>query len=78
MAKLPSKSLRELSGLQHLDLSNNKLRSVSDTSFHFLRKLKTLELQDNEIIDLMKGTFQVRLFLNKFRNSVKEYYINYP
>lgn len=59
MVKLPANALRPLTNLQLLDLSNNKIRSVSDTSFHFLKKIKKLELQDNEITELLKGTFQV-------------------
>lgn len=58
LVKLPANALRPLTNLQFLDLSNNKIRTVSDTSFHFLKKLKRLELQDNEITEIPKGTFQ--------------------
>lgn len=56
---LPFEPLKALIELQYLDLSNNKLKNVPDTSFHFLYKLKTLNLQDNEIDHFSKGTLQV-------------------
>ena len=56
MTQLPD--IRELSNLRELDLSNNKLKSISDTSFHFLKHLEVLELNDNHIEALPKGTFQ--------------------
>lgn len=56
---LPSDALRHLTSLQELDFSNNKLTSMSDTSFHFLKNLRLLELHDNRIEQVMKGTFQV-------------------
>lgn len=56
---LPFEPLKALVELQYLDLSNNKLKNVPDTSFHFLYKLKTLNLQDNEIDHFSKGTLQV-------------------
>lgn len=59
---LPYESLKVLSHLQHLDFSSNKIRNVPDTSFHFLKKLRTVELQDNEIELIQKGTFQVKRF----------------
>lgn len=49
-----------LINLDELDLSNNRLKSMPDTSFHFLRRLKILELQDNIIETVHKGTFQVK------------------
>ncbi|XP_063227150.1 chaoptin [Bacillus rossius redtenbacheri] len=58
MSAVPSEALRPLGNLQHLDLSNNRLRSMPETSFHFLRRLKVLELQDNQIETVFKGTFQ--------------------
>lgn len=56
MTQLPD--IRELTSLKELDLSNNRLKSISDTAFHFLRNLETLELNDNQIEQLQKGTFQ--------------------
>ncbi|KAL3279501.1 hypothetical protein HHI36_017010, partial [Cryptolaemus montrouzieri] len=58
MQNIPSESLKQLTNLKELDLSNNKLKNVPDTSFHFLKKLVILELQDNNIENLQKGTFQ--------------------
>lgn len=56
---LPFEPLKALIELQHLDLSNNRLKNVPDTSFHFLYKLKSLNLQDNFIEQFSKGTLQV-------------------
>lgn len=56
---LPAEPLRHLTSLQELDMSNNKIQSMSDTSFHFLKNLRLLELHDNRIEQVMKGTFQV-------------------
>lgn len=55
----PSQSVRSLTSLQELDFSNNQLRTIHDTSFHFLQNLRTLELNDNAIEQISKGTFQV-------------------
>ncbi|CAD6994601.1 chaoptin isoform X1 [Ceratitis capitata] len=57
-AALPADPLRHLTSLQELDFSNNKITSMSDTSFHFLKNLRLLELHDNRIEQVMKGTFQ--------------------
>ncbi|XP_031631630.1 chaoptin isoform X2 [Contarinia nasturtii] len=54
----PAQSFRTLTSLQELDLSNNQLKSISDTSFHFLQNLRTVELNDNVIERISKGTFQ--------------------
>lgn len=56
MTQLPD--IRELTSLTHLDLSNNRLKSISDFAFHFLKNLQKLELNDNQIELLAKGTFQ--------------------
>ncbi|XP_013100006.1 chaoptin isoform X1 [Stomoxys calcitrans] len=55
---LPAEPLRHLTSLQELDMSNNKIQTMSDTSFHFLKNLRLLELHDNRIEQVMKGTFQ--------------------
>lgn len=44
--------------MRSLDLSNNHLTSVSDASFLSLNNLRTLELNDNLIEQIAKGTFQ--------------------
>lgn len=56
VSQLPD--IRELTSLRELDLSNNRLKSISDTSFHFLKNLEVLELNDNQIEQIQKGTFQ--------------------
>lgn len=58
--ELPSKPFKSLTNLQHLDLSNNRIKTMPDTSFHFLKRIKRIELQDNEIQEIRKGTFQVK------------------
>lgn len=55
---MPQRALRALENVELLDLSNNKLRTLPDTAFHFLKKLKELQLQDNEISHVPKGIFQ--------------------
>ncbi|XP_018053036.1 PREDICTED: chaoptin [Atta colombica] len=58
ISEIPNRPFKSLTNLQHLDLSNNKIRSLSATSFHFLKRIKRIELQDNEIDSILKGTFQ--------------------
>uniref|UniRef100_A0A182PNT2 LRRCT domain-containing protein n=1 Tax=Anopheles epiroticus TaxID=199890 RepID=A0A182PNT2_9DIPT len=54
----PIEAFRKLTALEALDLSNNRLKAIGDTSFHLLRNLVSLELHDNQIDALAKGTFQ--------------------
>ncbi|XP_066248274.1 chaoptin [Euwallacea similis] len=61
---VPSDALKVLSNLETLDLSNNKFRTMPETSFHFLSKLRKLELQDNVIEIVHKGTFQSDIHSN--------------
>ncbi|XP_050445558.1 chaoptin isoform X1 [Cataglyphis hispanica] len=58
ISEIPNRPLKSLTNLQHLDFSNNKIRSLPATSFHFLKRIKRIELQDNEIDNIFKGTFQ--------------------
>ncbi|XP_012061414.1 PREDICTED: chaoptin [Atta cephalotes] len=58
ISEIPNRPFKSLTNLQHLDLSNNKIQSLSATSFHFLKRIKRIELQDNEIDSILKGTFQ--------------------
>ncbi|XP_069668870.1 chaoptin isoform X2 [Periplaneta americana] len=58
VSNVPAEALRPLVNLQHLDFSNNRIRVMPETSFHFLKRLQVLELQDNEIDTVHKGTFQ--------------------
>ncbi|XP_061383908.1 chaoptin isoform X2 [Danaus plexippus] len=82
---LPFEPLKALIELQDLDVSNNKLRNVPDTSFHFLYKLKTLNLQDNLIDHFSKGTLQsdihrqlesVSLSLNQMQRIDQHTFVN--
>ncbi|KAG5318298.1 CHAO protein, partial [Pseudoatta argentina] len=58
ISEIPNRPFKSLTNLQHLDFSNNKIQSLSATSFHFLKRIKRIELQDNEIDSILKGTFQ--------------------
>lgn len=49
---------KSLSSLQYLDLSNNRIKSIPETSFHFMKNIKALEIRDNQIDQIAKGTFQ--------------------
>lgn len=60
MDTVPSAALRPLKALEELDLTNNKIMKVPDTSFHFLKNMRIIELHDNQIDQLSKGTFQVK------------------
>lgn len=62
ISTFPTQAFRSLTSLQDLDFSNNQLIAISDTSFHFLHNLRTLELNDNAIELIYKGTFQVHKF----------------
>ncbi|XP_053976028.1 chaoptin [Hylaeus volcanicus] len=57
-SEIPNSPFKFLTNLQHLDFSNNKIKSMPDTSFHFMKRIKRIELQDNEIDSIRKGTFQ--------------------
>lgn len=57
----PVKPLNALTSLRYMDLSNNRLKSVGDTSLHFMKSLRTLDFSDNQIEGVTKGTFQVRI-----------------
>ncbi|XP_065076627.1 chaoptin-like isoform X2 [Ochlerotatus camptorhynchus] len=58
LLQIPHESFRQLTALEALDLSNNKLKTLNDNSFHFMKNLVSLELHDNQIDSLQKGTFQ--------------------
>uniref|UniRef100_A0A182QLG2 Chaoptin n=1 Tax=Anopheles farauti TaxID=69004 RepID=A0A182QLG2_9DIPT len=58
LVTFPIDAFRKLTALEALDLSNNRLKVLGDTSFHLLRNLVSLELHDNQIEALAKGTFQ--------------------
>ncbi|CAH1127122.1 unnamed protein product [Ceutorhynchus assimilis] len=63
-SSVPSDPFKVLSNLEVLDLSNNKFRTMGETSFHFLGCLRVLELQDNMIEVVHKGTFQSDIHTN--------------
>lgn len=64
MTTLPSDAMRHLTSLQELDVSNNQLKTLSDTGFHFLKDLRVLEMHDNRLEQVLKGTFQVIINTN--------------
>lgn len=57
MSQFPE-NLRELEALRKLDFSNNRLRTLNDLSFYFLKNLEIVNLNDNQIEVMPKGTFQ--------------------
>uniref|UniRef100_A0A1Q3FSG3 Putative conserved secreted protein n=1 Tax=Culex tarsalis TaxID=7177 RepID=A0A1Q3FSG3_CULTA len=61
---IPHDSFRHLTALEALDLSNNKLKTLTDSSFHFMKNLVSVELHDNQIDSLAKGTFQSDIHTN--------------
>ncbi|XP_051160683.1 chaoptin isoform X1 [Leptopilina boulardi] len=72
ISELPSRPFKFLTNLQHLDFSNNRIRSMPDTSFHFLKRIKRIEMQDNEIDSIRKGTFQ-----GDIHSSLEEVFFEY-
>ncbi|XP_062700932.1 chaoptin-like isoform X2 [Aedes albopictus] len=58
MSQIPYEAFRQLTVLEALDLSNNKLKTLNENSFHFMGDLVSLELHDNQIESLPRGTFQ--------------------
>lgn len=55
---LSANIFKPLTAIQYLDMSNNKIKAISETSFHFMKAIKALELRDNQIDQIAKGTFQ--------------------
>lgn len=55
---LSANIFKPLSSLEYLDVSNNRIKAISETSFHFMKTLRGLELRDNQIDTIAKGTFQ--------------------
>lgn len=51
--------MHHLTSLQELDVSNNQLKSIGETCFHFVKNLRVLEMHDNRVDQVSKGTFQV-------------------
>lgn len=59
MDTIPVAPFKALKSLEELDLTNNRLTKVADISFHSLKNLRVVEMHDNLIDQLSKGTFQV-------------------
>ena len=57
--------------LEHLDLSNNYFKTVKENTFLSMGNLEVLELNDNEITMIERGTFQVRLKYKNFDSYLK-------
>ncbi|KAG8310793.1 hypothetical protein J6590_056630 [Homalodisca vitripennis] len=70
--QVPGDALRPLGSLQHLDLSHNKLQTMPETAFHFLRRIRTIQLEDNSIENVHKGTFQ-----GDIHSSLEELYLSF-
>ncbi|CAH0558981.1 unnamed protein product [Brassicogethes aeneus] len=66
---IPAEAFKVLVNLENLDLSNNRIKTMQDTAFHFLKKLKTLELQDNiiEIGDIHQNLEEIYLSFNNIK-----------
>lgn len=64
MSTLPAEAMRHLTSLQELDISNNQLKTMTDTCFHFLKDLRILEMHDNRLEQVLKGTFQGDIHTN--------------
>ncbi|KAJ8961557.1 hypothetical protein NQ318_014809 [Aromia moschata] len=84
---LPIDSIKMLTNLEELDLSNNRFKYMPDTSFHFLQKLRKLEFQDNVIEIVHKGTFQgdihasleqIYLSFNNIKAISQHTFVNLP
>lgn len=58
---VPGDAFRYLSNLKYIELNNNHLQHLRESTFHFQSELKTLKLQDCMIDHLYKGTFQVNI-----------------
>lgn len=56
---IPGDAFRYLSNLKYMELSNNHLQHLRESTFHYQTNLRTLKLQDCMIDTLFKGTFQV-------------------
>ncbi|XP_050544183.1 chaoptin isoform X2 [Daktulosphaira vitifoliae] len=73
----PGDAFRYLSNLKYLDLSNNHLQQLRESTFHAQINLRTLNLQDCMIDSLPIGTFQSEIngFLEELylsSNSLKK------
>lgn len=50
--------LRELTSIEELDFSNNRIKTISDIAFHSMKNLRVLKMSDNLMEQLPKGIFQ--------------------
>lgn len=50
--------LNELTSIEDLDFSNNRIKAISNTAFHNMKNLKKLQINDNLLELLPKGIFQ--------------------
>jgi hypothetical protein len=60
---IPGDAFRYLSNLKYMELSNNYLQYLRESTFLFQTNLRTLKLQDCMVEYLHKGTFQVNLII---------------
>lgn len=59
---IPGDALRHLFELTYLELNNNHLQHLRESTFNYKTKLRILKLQDCMIDTLNKGTFQVNIY----------------
>ncbi|KAJ8950482.1 hypothetical protein NQ314_007869 [Rhamnusium bicolor] len=79
VANIPTDAIKVLSNLEDLDLSNNRLKNMPDTSFHFLRKLKNLKLQDNIIEgDIHSNLEEIYLSFNNIKTINQHTFVHLP
>jgi len=59
---VPAEAFRYLSNLKYLELNNNHMQYLRESSFHSQTNLRTLKIQDCMLETLHKGTFQVDIY----------------
>jgi Leucine-rich repeat (LRR) protein len=77
MTQIPTEAIKHLTAVEELDFSNNRLKTLPDTTFHFLKSLRILEMNDNQIDQLPKGTFQSEIHRNLEKVSLGFNYIRH-
>ncbi|XP_050296865.1 chaoptin isoform X2 [Anthonomus grandis grandis] len=63
-SNVPSDGIKVLTKLKTLDLSNNKFRTLKEDTFYSMHDIRVLELHDNLLEVLHRGTFQGNIHTN--------------